>query len=109
MPKRPGEILITEETEAVAQEQSRLAARHPTMAYVVGDTIRSLYLIGCLALDLMIPLQVWLVVSRNDLIVVPLLVAGVAGLVVLEYRLYRRLWPPRRGRRIAAVIREDSP
>ena len=106
MRRRGGEVLITEETGEACEEKARLTLRHPSLTYIFGDLVRGLYLVGCLALNLMAPWQVRLVVPGPDLVVVPLLVAGVAGLAVLEYRLYRRLWSPRRGKRIAAAVED---
>jgi hypothetical protein len=92
-------IVITEEPDE-PEEDRGVAARHPDLAYVFGDSIRAFYVVGCLALDLFTPLQVMDFLPGQPFWVVPPLVVGFGLLAYLEYRLYRRLWPPRAKRQI---------
>jgi len=95
-------VVITEESEP--RPDDGFAFRHPTLAYVFGDTVRGLYVVGCLAIDLFTPLQVHLSFPSLDLITLPLIGLGVIGLSYLELQLYRRLWPASRRRRIAEIV-----
>lgn len=92
-------VIITEEPDEV-KEDSGFAGRHPDLAYVFGDTVRAFYVLGCLALDLLTPLQVLELLPGPPLWAVPLLVASFGFLAYWEYRLYRRLWPPGSKRRL---------
>ena len=100
-------VVITEESEPRADDG--FAFRHPTVAYVFGDTVRGLYAVGCLALDLFTPLQIHLSFPSLDLITLPLIGLGIIGLSYLEVRLYRRLWPASRRRRIAEIVERRGP
>lgn len=92
-------IVITEEPEQTEKEQG-LASRHPDLAYVFGDTVKACYVVGCLALDLLSPLQIMDLLPGQPFWPVPPLIAFFGLLAYLEYRLYRRLWPPRAKRHI---------
>lgn len=92
-------VVITREPEEVVEPQG-FASRHPDLAYVFGDTVKAFYVVGCLALDLLTPLQMFDLLPGEPLWAVPPLVVGFALLAYVEYRLYRRLWPPRSKRQI---------
>src|SRR5437660_12272759 len=68
--------------------------RHPVLSYVFGDTVKGLYVVACLALDLFLPAQIRLSFPGQDLVLIPS-AAAVIVLVYGEIRLYRRRWPPR--------------
>lgn len=93
------QVVITEERDK-AEEPRGIAKRHPELAYVFGDAIRACYIVGCLALDLFTPLQILDSLPGLPVWAVPLLVAVFGLLAFLEYRLYRRLWPPRTDRQV---------
>ena len=93
------QVVITEGPEDEEADRG-FAARHPDLAYVFGDAVRASYIVGCLALDLLTPIQVLDMLPGQPLWAVPPLVALFGFLAFLEYRLYRRLWPPRVKRRI---------
>ncbi len=95
-------VVITEEPEKDEEERG-FASRHPDLAYVFGDTVRAFYAVGCLALDLFTPLQILDLLPGQPLWAVPPLVLAFGFLAFLEYRLYRRLWPPRTSR---AIVQE---
>ncbi len=95
-------VVITEEREDDEEERRGIAERHPDLAYVFGDAIKATYIVGCLALDLFTPLQVLDLLPGQPLWSVPPLVVGFGALAFLEYRLYRRIWPPRTKRQIVA-------
>lgn len=104
MPDSARQVLITRESEGPpAKGPPGFVSRHPDLAYVFGPTLRGLYVVGCLALDLMAPLQVVELLPGQELLAVPILVAAFAGLAYLEYRFYRRLWPSARKREVVAV------
>ncbi len=104
MPQAPKKVLITRDVEGPADEaHSGFAARHPEMAYVFGPTIRGLYVVGCLALDLLGPLQILQFIPDQESLALPVLILAFAGLAYVEYRAYRRLWPPPRRREVVAV------
>jgi hypothetical protein len=92
-------VVITEEPEEVEEDRG-FAVRHPDLAYVFGDAVKVSYMVGCLALDLLTPLQVLDLLPGQPLWAVPPLVLLFALLAYLEYRLYRRLWPRRTSRKI---------
>ncbi len=96
------EVVITEEPEE-NEEPSRFASRHPDLTYVFGPAVKASYVVGCLVLDLFTPLQILDLLPGQPLWAVPPLVLGFGGLAFLEYRLYRRLWPPRTSR---AIVQE---
>jgi len=100
-------VVITEESEP--RPDDGFAFRHPTLAYVFGDTVRGLYIVGCLALDLFTPLQVHLLFPSQDLITLPLIGLSVIGLTYLEVGLYRRLWPASRRRKITEIVERQGP
>jgi hypothetical protein len=81
---RPAETVLTR----------NFAVRHPDLAYVFGPTVRAFFVVGCLALDLLAPLQILALMPGHELAVAPLLSAAFLGLAYVEYRLYRRIWPP---------------
>ncbi|HYY47049.1 MAG TPA: hypothetical protein VFA17_00010 [Thermoplasmata archaeon] len=78
--------------------------RHPQVAYLFGDMIRGLYVVGCLAADLFVALQVHESLPDLEAILLPLLGVGFVGLAYLELRLYRALWPGSRRRRIVRIV-----
>lgn len=94
----PRRVVITrDETLPEESGPDGFAARHPDLAYVLGPTVRAMYAVGCLALDLLGPLEVLQLVPGQEALALPPLVLGFAGLAYLEYRAYRLLWPsPRR-------------
>lgn len=92
-------IVITEEPDE-AGEHRGFASRHPDLAYVFGDAVRASYIVGCLALDLFTPLEIMSLLPGQPLWAVPPLVVSFGLLAFPEYRLYRRLWPPRTKRQI---------
>lgn len=92
-------VVITEEPEEV-EEDHGFAGRHPDLAYVFGDAVKASYVLGCLALDILTPLQVLDLLPGQPLWAVPPLVLLFGFLAYPEYRLYRRLWPPRAARTI---------
>jgi hypothetical protein len=92
-------VVITEEPDEVEEDRG-VAGRHPDLAYVFGDMIKAFYVVGCLALDLLTPLQVLDWLPGHPLWAVPPLFLLFASLAYVEYRLYRRLWPPRTKRKI---------
>ncbi len=105
MPESPRQILITREPEVPPDEGGpSFATRHPELAYVFGPTIRAFYVVGCLALDLLAPLQVVELLPGQELLSVPILVAAFAGLAYVEYQAYRRLWPAPRSRREVVAV-----
>jgi hypothetical protein len=91
-----------------AGQRGGFASRHADLAYVFGPTVRAFFVLGCLAVDLLTPLQV-LASRPEDLGVVPLLFATLTGLVYLEYRLYRRIRPSPRKRESACVPGAKQP
>src|SRR5713226_9239987 len=96
-------VLISEQEEASRQRGFR--GRHPVLSYVFGDTVKGLYVVACLALDLFLPAQLRLSFPGRDVVVLPSVSAAVIVLVFGEIRLYRRLWPPR-GRRTIGMVEE---
>jgi hypothetical protein len=97
-------VVITEEPEESdePEDDQGLAGRHPELAYVFGDAIRAFYIVGCLALDLFTPLQIFGLLSGQPTWAIPPLVFVFGFVAFLEYRLYRRLWPPRTKRQVIA-------
>ena len=85
-------VLISEQGEAPPKGFGR---RHPVLSYVFGDTVKGLYVVACLALDLFLPAQLRLSFPGQDLVLVPSATAAVIVLAYGEIRLYRGLWPPR--------------
>jgi len=92
-------VVITEEPEEVEEDRG-FAGRHPDLAYVFGDAVKASYVVGCLALDLLTPLQILDLLPEQAPWAAPVLVVLFLFLAYLEYRLYRRLWPPRVSRKI---------
>ena len=92
-------VLISEQEEAPPKGFGR---RHPVLSYVFGDTVKGLYVVACLALDLFLPAQIHLSFPGQDMVLVPSATAAVLVLVYGEIRLYRRLWPPRHRKTIDA-------
>ena len=86
-------VVISEQEETPPPKG--LGSRHPVLAYVFGDMVKGLYVVGCLALDLFLPAQLRLSFPGQDLVLIPSAAAAVIVLVYGEVRLYRRLWPPR--------------
>ena len=101
MPEPPKRIVITrDEPQAEGDATSGFAARHPDLAYVFGPTVRGLYAVGCLALDLLGPLEVLQLLPGQEPIAIPVLFLAFAGLAYLEYRAYRLLWPRGHGPKV---------
>jgi hypothetical protein len=100
-------IVITEVPE-VGTANERFESRHPLLAYVFGDMARGFYVVGCLALDLFLPLQGHASFPSLDPILLPSLGALVLALAYLELRLYRRLWPQSRRRTLEVVEGRSS-
>ncbi len=92
-------VVITEEPEEIPKARG-FVGRHPDLAYVFGDAVKASYAVGCLALDLFAPLQILEWLPGQPLWAVPPLALAFGFLAFLEYRLYRRLWPPRASRQI---------
>ncbi len=86
-------VLISEQGEV--PPLTGFGRRHPVLSYVFGDTVKGLYVVACLALDLFLPAQIRLSFPGQDLVLIPSAAAAVIVLVYGEIRLYRRLWPPR--------------
>ena len=86
-------VLISEREEAPPLKG--FGRRHPVLSYVFGDTVKGLYVVACLALDLFLPAQLRLSFPGQDLVLVPSATAAVIVLAYGEIRLYRGLWPPR--------------
>lgn len=104
MPEPSRKVLITRDVEGpVDKARPGVAARHPEMAYVFGPTIRGLYVVGCMAIDLFGPLQILQLMPDQALVAFPLSILAFAGLAYLEYRAYRRLWPPPHRREVVDV------
>src|SRR5437870_12953646 len=100
--RRPkNQVLISEHEEAAPPRG--FSGRHPVLAYVFGDMVKGLYVVGCLALDLFLPAQLRLSFPGQDLVLVPSATAAVIVLVSGEIRLYRRLWPPRHRKTLDVV------
>lgn len=99
-------VIVSEREEAPPQDS--FSRHHPVLTYVFGDTVKGLYLVGCLALDLFLPAQVWLSYPGYDSILLPLATVTVVVLAYGELRLYRRLWPRRRRTAIAVVEDPES-
>src|SRR5437762_6800382 len=72
-------VRITERP-STGSSGSTFSIRHPEVAYVFGDMVRGLYVVGCLASDLFVALQVHLSFPSADTILLPLLAAGFFGL-----------------------------
>jgi len=85
-------VLSSEQEEAPPKGFGR---RHPVLSYVFGDTVKGLYVVACLALDLFLPAQIRLSFPGQDPVLLPSATVVVIVLVYGELRLYRRLWPPR--------------
>ncbi|HYS72998.1 MAG TPA: hypothetical protein VEO96_03330 [Thermoplasmata archaeon] len=100
-------ITITEE-DIRAAGPPRLSDRHPLLSYVFGDMARGFYIVGCLALDLLGPLQVRESVPALSGIAFVPVVAAIGGLVYGQYRLYCRLWPIASRRRILEVVDRET-
>ena len=94
-------VVISEQEETPPPKG--LGSRHPVLAYVFGDMVKGLYVVGCLALDLFLPAQLRLSFPGQDLVLVPSATAAVIVLVSGEIRLYRRLWPPRHRKTLDVV------
>src|SRR5438046_10668603 len=86
-------VLISEQGEV--PPLTGFGRRHPVLSYVFGDTVKGLYVVACLALDLFLPAQIRLSFPGQDLVLIPSAAAAVTILVYGEVRLYRRPWPPR--------------
>ncbi len=99
-------VLITEED---AGEEGKEGRSQGAARYIFGDMMRGLYVVGCLALALFAGLQIRLLIPDLEAVVLPPEVAAFGTLGLLELRLYRRLWPPRKGRRIVAAVDRRGP
>ncbi len=100
-------VVITEEQGAPSDDgrsRSEFARRHPVIAYLFGDMVRGFYLVGCLSLDLLTPVQVRAWFPGQDVLVLPPAIAGIVLLVYGELRLYRRLWPRPKIQRVVRIL-----
>src|SRR5947209_20267268 len=66
---------------------------HPIVSYLFGDMIRGFYVVGCLGLDLLAPVQVHLWFPGEDVLIRPPVVAATVALAYVEWGHYRALWP----------------
>jgi len=103
MRRRATDRVVISEQEEKTPPPKGLGSRHPVLAYVFGDMVKGLYVVGCLALDLFLPAQLRLSFPGQDLVLVPSATAAVIVLVSGEIRLYRRLWPPRHRKTLDVV------
>ncbi len=94
-------VVISEQEEAPPLKG--FGRRHPVLSYVFGDTVKGLYVVACLALDLFLPAQIRLSFPGEDPVLLPSATVAVIVLVYGEIRLYRRLWPPRHRKTIDAT------
>ncbi len=94
-------VIVSEREDELPPDS--FGRRHPILTYVFGDTVKGLYLVGCLAIDLFLPAQVRLSYPGYDAVLLPLAAVGIVGLAYGELRLYRRLWP-RRSRKMIEVV-----
>ena len=94
-------VLISEQEEAPPLKG--FGRRHPVLSYVFGDTVKGLYVVACLALDLFLPAQLRLSFPGQDLVLIPSAAAAVIVLAYGEIRLYRGLWPPRHRKAIGVT------
>ena len=99
-------VLISEQGEA--PPLTGFGRRHPVLSYVFGDTVKGLYVVACLALDLFLPAQLRLSFRGQDLVVIPSATAAAIVLVYGEVRLYRRLWPRRHRKTIDVIDERES-
>ncbi len=99
-------VVISEQEEA--PPPNKFGKQHPVLSYVLGDTVKGLYLVACLALDLFLPAQIRLSFPGQDLVLIPSATAAVIVLVYGETRLYRRLWPPRHRKTIDVTEERES-
>jgi hypothetical protein len=99
-------VLISEQEGAPLSKG--FGKRHPVLSYVFGDTVKGLYVVVCLALDLFLPAQLRLSFPGQDLVVIPSTTAAVLVLAYGEIRLYRRLWPPRHRKTIDVIEKRES-
>ena len=103
MPDDVRRIPITRDDEPLGRDDAMgFIARHPDLTYVFGPTVRGFYVVGCLAVDLLAPLQVILLLPGQDFLI-PILALVFGGLAYLECLGYRRLWPSRRRERVAVA------
>ncbi|HYT01132.1 MAG TPA: hypothetical protein VEO20_10785 [Thermoplasmata archaeon] len=99
-------IISEEETSPLLGDFQR---RHPFLTYVFGDMVRGLYWVGCLALDVFVPLQVRLSFPGLDALVLPLAALGLIVAIYIEIRIYRRFWPRSGRRRVIEVVEKRAP
>src|SRR5436305_15230577 len=67
-------VRITERP-SIGSSGSTFSIRHPEVAYVFGDMVRGLYVVGCLSSDLFVVLQVYLSFPSAASFLLPLLAA----------------------------------
>jgi hypothetical protein len=83
-------------TPEEAPSPSGLRRRHPLFVYVFEDTAKAFYIVGCLALDLFLPIQLRLTFAGQEAVVLPVAIAVILGLSYAELCFYRRIWPRKR-------------
>jgi len=66
--------------------------------------LRWLFVVGCLAVDLFVTVQVHLSFPSTEGVLFPVLAVGFLLLAYSELRLYRILWPASRRRRIVEIV-----
>jgi hypothetical protein len=96
-------VVIREEGDATHLDAG-FSIRHPEIAYLFGDTVRALYVVGCLAVALFVMVQVHLSLPSLDVLLLPPLGVGFAALAYVELRLYRLLWPASRSRQVRELV-----
>ena len=93
MPHVPIIERTVEQGPQVAPTQGGFRRRHPVFAYLFEDTAKAFYIVGCLALDLFLPIQLRLTYPGTDAVILPISITLILGLSYGELRAYRRLWP----------------
>ena len=86
----------TEQRPGDGRTHSAFRRRHPIFVYVFEDTAKGFYIVGCLALDLFLPIQLQLMFAGQEAVTLMIAVAMILGLAYGELRFYRRIWPPKR-------------
>ena len=96
-------------TQVDDDQRPGFSSRHPALSYVFGDMVRGFFVVGCISIDLLAPLQIHLSVPSLDAFLLPPTIAGVVALAYVEFRLYRRWWPASRRRRVLGVVERGDP
>jgi hypothetical protein len=84
------------ETSQEGPHDGSFRGRHPVLVYVFGDTAKAFYIVGCLALNLFLPIQLRVTFAGQEAVVIPIAIGMVLGLSYGELRFYRRIWPRKR-------------